>query len=266
MTDPRDGLPRDERWAGRVVSAVTGADPRPNDIDGVQAAVDITLHYPDGRTGALEVTSRAGVGVKERDAILEATQHRWPNPGVWLWGARLGPTVPLNDLRERYARIIETCERRGVNNPELLPWDVQMGDPDLRWLINHPEVNFVGYADMADSEQPHHFYLMPHFDGGIVDDALDGLNAAVDDLLAVPHIAAHLPKLLTHPADQHHLFVITEPGSIPGSLWIALMAEVTALPATAPRLPDRLTHLWVTTGLGHLLCATPDDGWTTHRV
>ena len=88
-----------------------------------------------------------------------------------------------------------------------------------------------------------------------------GSNAAVDDLLAVPHIAAHLPKLLTHPADQHHLFVITEPGSIPGSLWIALMAEVTALPATPPRLPDRLTHL-----MGHDRTRTPPARHPRRRV
>jgi hypothetical protein len=266
MTDPLAPLRHDERWAGHVVAAVTGAEALPHDVGGAQSAVDITLHYPDGRTGALEVTSHAGSGVKQRDAILADTDHKWTNPGRWGWGIRVGPAVRLNDLRERYGRIITICELHGVTSPELIPWDVQAGDPDLRWLIDHPEVSIVGTADLADPDNPGPVYVMPDLEGGFIDEAIDGLNAAVEDLLAVPHIAGHIPKLLAHQADEHHLFVITEAGSLPGSLWITLMAEVTAPPPAPPRLPDGLTHLWVTTGYGpSLLCATP-DGWTDHPV
>ena len=109
-------------------------------------------------------------------------------------------------------------------------------------------------------------WVLPEFFGGFLDEQLVGLPAAVEDLLQVDHIARHVPKLLAHPADEHHLFVNIKHGGLPESQYMVLVREVHVLPPTVPSLPDGLSHLWLSTGYGPSLLYCTPSGWSEHRV
>ena len=77
-------------------------------------------------------------GTQERDSILRDEQYQWPNPGLWDWSIRLGPSARIAELKPCYGRIIALCEEAGVTSPRHLPWALRDTDPDVRWLIDHP--------------------------------------------------------------------------------------------------------------------------------
>jgi len=258
--------PPQEQCAAGAVARAVGATWQPHDVGRRQGVVDVTLTYPNGRTVALEVTSQAEQGTQERDAVLAREKYQWPNPGVWTWSIRLAPAASIAELRRRYARIITVCEQAGATHPWQLPWQTQWHDPDLRWLIDHPEVTMLGMPGQPGSAGPGPVWV--HADGaaGFVDEQLVDLPAAVDELLRVPVIARHVRKLLAHGADEHHLFVFVGVGGLPASQYLPLLREVQVLPPTVPSLPAGLSHLWLTTGYGpSLLCCTP-AGWSNYRV
>jgi hypothetical protein len=223
--------------------------------------VDVTLAYPDGRTGALGVTSHAEKGAQQRDALLAREEYQWPNPGQWTWSIRLGPGVPIKELRLRYQGIITLCEQAGVKDPELLPWQLRWADPDLRWQIDQ-EVTMRG----THTSRPGEVWVHPEGLASFVDEHLVGLPAAVEELVQVPVIARHIQKLLVHDADEHHLFIIIGHGGLPASLYLPLMREVGALPPAVPALPSGLSHLWPSTGYGPSLLCCSRGGWFDHRV
>jgi hypothetical protein len=266
VTDSLAVLRFDEQWAAEAVARATGASAHAYDLPGRQGAVDVTLAYSDGREGALEVTSHAGQGVQQRDAVLARDEHRWPNPGTWAWFIRVGTATVIPEMRRRYRNIIAICEHAGVSSPERLPWEVRLGDPDLAWLLNTPDASIRGTPPRGHLTEPGPVWVLPGVIGAFVDEQLAALPAAVEELLQVDHIARHLPKLLAHTADEHHLFVILKGGAVPESLYMVLARGVEALPPTVPALPEGLSHLWLSTGYGpSLLCCTP-TGWSDHRV
>ena len=263
MTDPLADLSDEERWAAGAVARATGATPEAHDVGGRQGAVDVTLAYPDGKTGALEVTSHAAEGVRQRDAILGRQGYTWPNPGAWSWFIQFGPQAQITELWHRYKRLIALCEQGGATRPDLLPWELQRADLDLRWLGEN-DVTMRGTP--IDGRQPSDVAVLPQSFGGFVDEQLAGLPAAVEDLLQVEMVARRVAKLVAHKADEHHLFVLIREGGLPGPQYMALVADADALPAFSPSMPIGLSHLWLSTGYGpRLLCCSP-GGWSDHRV
>ena len=109
MTDRLAGLTSVEHRAAGAVARGVGATAEAHDVGGRQGAVDVILTYPDGRTGALEVTSYAEEGSQERDVILAGEHYQWPNPGAWDWSITLRPSARILELKRRYGRIIALC-------------------------------------------------------------------------------------------------------------------------------------------------------------
>jgi hypothetical protein len=200
--------------------------------------------------------------VRQRDAILGRQGYRWPNPGAWAWFIRFGPQSPITELR-RYRTLIASCEEAGVTRPDLLPWETQQTDADLVWLADH-DVTMRGTKTQGRDPGP--VMVLPQSFGGFVDEQLEGLPGAVEELLQGEVAARRVAKLVAHEADEHHLFVFIREGGLPISRYLPLMTEVQTLPRTVPSLPTGLSHLWLYTGYGpSLLCCTP-NGWSDHRV
>jgi hypothetical protein len=99
MTDPLADLSSEEQWAAGAVARATGATAEAHDIGGWQGVVDVTLTYPNGRSGAVEVTSYAEEGTQERDVILAGRHYRWPNPGAGHWSITLRPSARIAALK-----------------------------------------------------------------------------------------------------------------------------------------------------------------------
>lgn len=192
VTDELTGLSPEEQWAAFEVARATGATSHAHDIGGRQGAVDVTLAYPDGRTGALEVTSHTEEGVQERDAILTRRLYEWPNPGVWGWSISVRPAAPIAELRRGYGRVIALCEQAGVTNPRYLSWKMRSTDPDVAWLTAHLDVTMRGMLPLPGSTRPGRVWVHAEATGGFVDERLVGLPAAVEELLDVPVIARHV--------------------------------------------------------------------------
>jgi hypothetical protein len=70
-----------------ALERATGAVCMANDVLGRQGAVDLVLRYRDGTTGAVEVTTHAGPGVRRRDAARARGRPAWPDPRRPWWTA-----------------------------------------------------------------------------------------------------------------------------------------------------------------------------------
>lgn len=247
-----DGLTAGEKFAAVVVERATGARAAAHDVGGKQGAYDVHLTYPDGRCGALEVTTHAGPGVQQMEALLGGEDWTWPNPGEWWWTASVDDVRELPRLRAAYGHVILLCEAAGVDRPSGLPRAVREADPDVRWLVHESSCRLTGHptvpARPGDGRE-RGVMVTPSGAGAMVDRRLTGLPAAVTALLAVDHIARRAAKVCRAATDERHLFVGIGNGGLPDPLYIALVGVMPgALPVEAPTAPDGLTHLWLTTG------------------
>jgi len=263
------GLRRDERFAALAVERASGAVAHALDVGGTQGAVDVTLTYPDGRRGALEVTSHAGDGVRQNYALLGQDGWAWPNPGKWWWSAEVGDPRDIPRLRKCYAELILLCEAEGLSKPHAVSWSWHGDREALRWLVRESSCRLWGHPEVPARDGTHERGVMitPSGSGGGVDTELDSLNAEVERLLAVPVISRHVDKVGRVEADERHLWVSLGPGSVADGLYMALMVEPTSMPPAGPEAPKPLTHLWITTGYGeHLLGWARESGWSVHHV
>lgn len=268
-TDPRrlDGLLPDETVAALLVERATGARARAHDIDGRQGAYDVALTYPDGRRAALEVTTNARPGIRERGVLLGRSRSAWPNPGRLGWSIVLGTPAEIPRLRAVYARAITTCEALGAADPASLPADVLDADPELRWLADGSASSLVAVPHGGPhSTRPRHVTVTPRPAGTDVDSRLAALPDAVSRLLLVPHVARRVAKVASATGvDERHLLVGVGEGGLPDAVYRALSAPVAALPHEDPVLEEpRLTHLWLTTDWSGspLVCWDRANGWT----
>ena len=95
------------------------------------------------------------------------------------------------------------------------------------------------------------------------------LPDAVSDLLVEPHVARRAAKVAgAGRVDERHLFVGIAEGGLPAPLYLRLSAPLGLLPVEPPRVPDGLTHLWLTTEWrgSPLLAWDRDAGWNTYQV
>ncbi|MGB7817595.1 MAG: hypothetical protein WBL35_02510 [Ornithinibacter sp.] len=270
-TDPRrlDGLRSDERAAALLVEQATGATARAHDVAGRQAAYDVDLLHPDGRTGALEVTTHAGPARRDRNALLARDVTSWPNPGRWWWALDLADPDELPRLRAAYGRAIEVCEAHGLESPAALPTTAKAADPEVAWLAETARSRLVGRRPVSPGWRPPPVTVRPAGEPRDVDMGMGllGLPGAVTDLLVVPHVARRAAKVAAvSRVDERHLFVGLGVGAVPSAIHLVLSRPARSLPTEDPDVPAGLTHLWLTTGWrgAPLVLWTREDGWRTH--
>lgn len=128
LTDPG------EKAAFALVPANLGAGvwAEPYDHSGRQEAVDVLLHYPDGRDAAMEVTTAAAPRMRQLDKLL-AEHETLPNPDNWTWSATIDDPRDLPDLLDRVGSIILLCEAHGVREPGRA-YHLRR-EPDIGWLM-----------------------------------------------------------------------------------------------------------------------------------
>jgi hypothetical protein len=207
------------------------------------------------------VTSQAGTGVQQRNAL---TRDEVPNPGNWTWHIAIGNVSDLpelRELRERYARIIATSESLGIAHPSRL-YTRTLPSPDFEWLMES-SVTMSGLPDVAASGRPDRQWIriLPQSDGGGVDESLSGLPQAVADVLTLPNQVRHVEKLRASGLDETHLFVALDEGSLPFAQRAALLGKPTASPSSQLVLPDGLTFLWFVSDFSHTLYGYGHGAW-----
>lgn len=265
MTDSLHKLADGERAAAIAIASRVGATARAHDIDGRQGAVDVELVYPDGSVAALEVSSCAGQGVRQRDSLLAADGNEWPAPGAATWDIRVGSPETIPELRVRYGRIIRALEQHGMTSVDLPHRSASPSElADLEWLES-TDVTFSRMSTRSGREPV--VYVLPHGASGMVDDQLVGLGDAVVMLLQQPNQLRHIEKLRRSGCRETHLFLVLHEGALPFAQMSALMGRVKNLPeCSAPPLPGGLTHLWFVSVYSHVLVETSGRTWRFHDL
>lgn len=247
MNRPHGARDSAEEMAFTLVPDFLGGGVRlePYDHSGRQGVPDALLHYPDGRTGALEVTSHAPDGHQQLGKLLSTEYVTLPNPGQWTWDASVGHPRDLLGLPDRVARIITLSEQHGVWHPNHA-YELRH-DPDIAWLMGS-SVELFGYPSVPkmDGDRERLLYVMPPGGGGMVDEELHRFADVMNGVLAHRNVVRHAEKVARHGASEAHLFIAITPGNEDDEfgVWYAV-AFRDVLPPTAPALPDGVTHLWL---------------------
>ena len=148
MSRARRGMGQDERFAITVAGRVLGTDVREHDIDGRQHAVDAIVHYRDGRTAALEVSSVRA----EKDA------------GITGFIAERGASRTVTGLRRNW--LVEVPQ-------DFHPADVRKVEDALRACEEH---GMHRLQDLAGHDRA----VREMLDGGLRGHAADGPGDAQD--------------------------------------------------------------------------------------
>ncbi|WP_438854244.1 hypothetical protein [Agromyces sp. M3QZ16-3] len=260
------GLNESEQWAFAVLSDVLDADVEAADITPAPAGtVDGRLLYRDGREGAVEVTELVTTESRRLDALLRQRGRKLDPVGTWDWSIVIDDARELPALVEHYPEVLTTMEHLGVDQLHKLPLELTIERPALRWAMETSTVQFTpfGRTHGAGSGRIH----LSRGATAVWAADSDPIGEAVRDAVASHDlIARKLSKLLPVEADERHLFLVVGQGGLTDAAYLELaMPERT--PWTDPQAPDRLTHLWVTSGFGHeVLCWERGAGWEARRL
>jgi hypothetical protein len=270
MTDPDSltGLKKEERLACRVAERVTGARARAWGIPGVKGrdgAVDAFLDYPNGLTGAFEITRIAsGPEALQLENLLGQDRFEWPLPGRWWWNVWISNVRDRPRLKECFEKVILLCEAAGVTCPERLGVTNNGHlDDDMLWLVEESSVSLQGYPDVpaVEGDRVRKALVTPAGDGGMVDDSLTGLNDALAATFSERgHLPNHVAKLVRTPADEKHLFLIVHETALRFGVTSALMFGTT-VPEGPSWLPAGISHLWLAPEFSKRVLLGTSTGW-----
>lgn len=265
MVDLLAGLDKAERAACHVAERVTGATARAWDTEGRNGVVDAFLDYADGRTAAFEVTRIATNPLAlQLDNLLGRDSFEWPLPGRWWWTLWVSDVRELPRLRRCFNKVVLLCEAAHVVRPEdLVLGDREDFDEDLRWWVEDSSASLHGHPDIpsVDGERVRKAMVTPAGDGGLVDDSLSGLDAALVDAFSVDHLRRRVEKLVRTRADERHLFAIVHHSDLCFEVTSALMFG-TAVPSGPAWLPNGISHLWLAPAFSRRVLLGTASGWS----
>ena len=123
----------EELFAEEVLRRVLGIEVTQRDDGSCDRMVDALFEMPDGRQGALEVTT-----IGEREALeLEAiaAKREWHVDGArWAWMVHVGRGVLMRELEHHLPTLIRLCERHGVTDPRRVPYRLHGQSTAFEWL------------------------------------------------------------------------------------------------------------------------------------
>ena len=260
---------RDEQFARAIVGKVTGATvTRTDHKDAPAGTVDARIDYPDGTTGALEISTLGLPSEFDLEARIKKLDGKLPMPGRWKWVIKVANPRELRRILRVYANAIVTCEAHEVSSIDELPSSVVEADPDLEWLwtestsslfgIKLPEgaQDVSGYVDLS-----YHPVIAGWHTGP--DPVVAGVNAA---LVSEP-LSRRVAKLERADGDERHLFLrVTFSGLEESALARLILQSISSEhtePLTGdPDLPETVDHLWLLTGWGQRVTRwTRGIGW-----
>lgn len=248
---------REEAILAVGVAEAVGATAIENDVEGRQGVVDALLKYPDGRYAALEVTSHAGDGIRQRNSELTKRGSKLTSPGQWTWTALFRSVRYLPEFEKRASRLLLHCEAVGITDPSRLhSWEVEDGS-DLAWLLT-TDIKLSGHPQRS---RPGEIFLLPASIWGFPDGFADALPDALHAVLDEPNQRAHVEKLARSGHVERHLCLLLLDGGLPSNIEVGLFGRIDALDVDPPRLPGGLTHLWFLSGYGGTLIGVTPTGW-----
>lgn len=255
--------------ARAVVAEVTGATVvRTDTHDSPPGTVDGWLTYPDGRGGALEVSTLTTSDEFELEGRIRRRGGQLPAPGNWKWVISLRDHRELARIESIYWKAIVLCEEHRVQTPDRLPFDVIDADDDLTWLWSESTTGFFG---VMVPEGARDTSRTTDLSTGVMvsswEDAALSLADTITGALAVDPLAKRVTKLLRADADERHLFLRVTASGISESNFYNLLQHAIWPDESRPILgdpvaPEGISHLWLLTGWGQKVTRwTRGKGW-----
>lgn len=233
----RQQLP-EERFAEEVLRRVLGATVTGRDDNSRSRMVDALFELPDGRLGALEVTTICDRATMEQERL--AAKRDWHVDGArWAWAVNANGRLSLRAFGEHLPTIVLACERHGVTDPAAIAWEMR-DNQAFRWLSS-TNVSFIG---LPGTSHPGKVWVMPDGGGGFVPEHLDGLPGWLEQRLTEPDMVENLDKLRATGREEQHLFLRVHDSAMPYALYDPL-AFASYVPATPLNAPEGLTGLWL---------------------
>lgn len=236
----REQLP-EERFAEELLRRVLRVRVTARDDNSLPRMVDALFDLPDGRLGALEVTTIGDEATFEQERL--AAKRDWYVEGAnWAWVVNANGPMSMQTLGEHLPAIVLACERQGVTDPAAVAPEAQHL-PAFQWLCS-TNASLVG---LPGSSHPGKVWVLPDGGGGFVSDHLDGLPDWLERRLEEPDLGRKLEKLRATGREEQHLFLRVHDSAMPYDLYDPLAFQ-TCVPSAPLDPPAELTGLWLVPG------------------
>ena len=257
-------LSDEEAWARDCIGeALPGCTVDQHDDGSEPSMYDLTITYPDGHLGAVEVTAAVDAQPLELWKLVRRQGKPWTEPalaGGWL--VRVQPSARANNLVRQLPGLLRDLERdgrRAVSGDQASTDQASVAAGQLG----------IVQALQGPTEHPGSIYIMPperplEQMGGYSPSTGDPLAHWLSEWVSDPSRTDNLRKLERSGAPERHLFLLV-PGFNSGSFAVSdlLIAPGAPLPTIPPALPAEITHVWAasTWDSGDGFRWSPDAAW-----
>jgi hypothetical protein len=256
-------LPEEEAWVRKcLLEALPRCTVDQHDDNSEAGMYDLTITYPDGTIGAVEVTAAADRQQVELWKLVGGRGKRWIEPGIaGGWLVRILPSTQAKDLLRQLPGLLGDLERAGLR--DIRGDKTSMDQPSaLAGQLS------ISQASQVTTDYPGSIYVMPPERlaqmGGYSPVTGDPLARWLSEWIPDPSRADNLRKLARSGAPERHLFVLV-PGFNPAPFAVneLLIAPGAPLPTIPPALPAQITHVWTmsTWSSGDGFRWSPETGW-----
>jgi hypothetical protein len=223
---------------------------------------DLTIVYPDGSRGAVEVTTAADRKYVELAKALDEKARQWQVPGLTgTWWVRVLPSARANDLRQQLPGILRGLESDDIadirgNRSSHDALVAKLGKLSIV-AANHAMTPRDGRVLVTAEQKPE---LM----GGGSPATGDPLATWLGEWLSDPSRPDNVQKVTRSDANERHVFVLVSGFTTNFAVTDILATANAPLPTIPPDLPDGITHVWVMSmwiDWGEGFCWSADDGW-----
>ncbi|WP_157544434.1 hypothetical protein [Jonesia quinghaiensis] len=244
---------RAERIAARLVGNATAASVVPHDIDGRQGAVDYLIRWPEGVTGALEVTLIVEHASIEWLALAAAEGWQWPAKSSWDFRAS-EDSFHYKSTRRLVLRAVELCDLWAVDDPRDLPQEALISKPDLHHF-SRSDFGSLTRSSFMPGVTVHARSRAEFINGTMLSD----FSQVVETWHDQPHMASHIAKLVKAPdVTERHLFLVAMHNAVP----VRFFTDDFDPPVTRPAGFDAVDVLWVWSNYWHRFLRYQDQEWT----
>lgn len=243
---------RAERIVAHLVGHSTAASVVAHDIDGRQGVVDFLIRWPDGATGALEVTLIVEHASIEWQALAAVEGWRWPATSSWDFRAS-EVSFRYKSTRRLVLQAVELCDLWSVDVPRDLPQEALVAEPALRRLSRED----LGSLSRAAFSPGVTVYARGAAE--FIESAPSDFSKVIETWHGQPHMASHVAKLVEAPeVSARHLFLVAMDDVLP----IRFFTDDFDLPATPPIGFEAVDVLWVWSNFWHRFLRYQDREWT----
>ena len=227
------------------------------------AMYDLTITYPDGHIGAVEVTAAVDAPPLALWKLIRCQGKPWIDPtlvGGWL--VRVKPSARANGLVRHLPELLCDLEHDGRTRcvGDQASTDRASGVAGQLGIVQ---------ALQGPTERPGSIYIMPperplEQMGGFSPSNGDQIARWLSEWVPDASRTDNLRKLASSGAPECHLFVLL-PGFDSGSFAVSdlLISPNVPLPTIPPTLPKEITHVWAasTWDSGDGFRWSPDPAW-----